>query len=247
MKVLIITGSSSGIGYSLSKKFSKKYFIVGISKYSEKIRDYNHIDIKIKLNINNHLLLKKKLVQFLNKHKNDIDELNFLFCAGIMGEPKSSLNANITHWKKTLDTNLFSNLLVLNQFKKLISKVNIRVMFFSGGGAAYDYPVFPAYAISKVSTVKLVENLEEDLKNEKKFIIIALSPGSQRTRMQALVRKHGGYIKTKSNLTNLHFFVDVFLKTNRKEISGRLFHVNENINKIKIKNKNSYKLRRVEK
>ena len=81
----------------------------------------------------------------------------------------------LRNWELVFKTNIVSNLLILQHFKIILSKIRTRIIFFAGGGAAYEYPLFPSYAVSKISSVKIVENLEEDYKNNRDFIIIALS------------------------------------------------------------------------
>ena len=162
MKILVISGTGSGIGYEMSKKFSDKYFILGISKFRDNKKNFNHLDHKIKVDINNHKKLKEKLNLFIFKFKKEISEINFLFCAAKIGNGSKTLNSNLRDWQKIFSTNVISNLFILRNFKKFIGKVPIKSVFFSGGGAAYEYPIFPAYAISKVSIVKLVENLEKN-------------------------------------------------------------------------------------
>ena len=83
--------------------------------------------------------------------------------------------------------------------------------------------------------------------NYKNFITIALSPGSQKTNMQKIVKKYGGEIKTKSNMGKLFIFLEIFFKSKNKNISGRFIHVNQNLNSFKKLDKNLFKLRRFEK
>ena len=246
MKLLVISGIGSGIGYEMSKKFKDEYFILGISKFTDNKKKFNHIDHKIKIDINNHKKLKEKINIFIFKYEKEITEINFLFCAAKIGNGSTTLNSNLIDWQKIFSTNVISNLFILKIFRIFIGKVPINTVFFSGGGAAYEYPIFPAYAISKVSIVKLVENLEEDFKHYKNFITIALSPGSQKTNMQKIVKKFGGEIKTKSNMSKLFKFLESFFELRNKNISGRFIHVNQNIKGFKKLDKNLFKLRRLE-
>lgn len=245
MKLLVITGAGSGIGYQMSKKFFRKFYILGISKFTNQRKNFSHIHKKIKIDINNHKIVKKKLKEFIKENKNEIKEINFLFCASIIGNSSKTLEDQLRNWELVFKTNIVSNLLILQHFKIILSKIRTRIIFFAGGGAAYEYPLFPSYAVSKISSVKIVENLEEDYKNNRDFIIIALSPGSQKTNMQNIVLKYGGKIKTRSNMNDLFYFISDFLNSNNKKLSGRFFHVNEKINNIKNINKNRFKLRRI--
>ena len=48
MKLLVITGAGSGIGYQMSKKFFRKFYILGISKFTNQRKNFSHIHKKIK-------------------------------------------------------------------------------------------------------------------------------------------------------------------------------------------------------
>lgn len=67
-----------------------------------------------------------------------------------------------------------------------------RVVFFAGGGAACAYPLFSDCALSKVSTVRLVENLAVEYPPSTGFSFVALAPGAVATPMLSKVEADGG-------------------------------------------------------
>ena len=74
--------------------------------------------------------------------------------------------------------------LILSLKKFLKKKTKLKIIFFSGGGAASAYPDFFGYSLTKAAVARAVENISEELKTQiSHFSIIALAPGNVKTRM----------------------------------------------------------------
>lgn len=102
-----------------------------------------------------------------------------------------------------------------------------RVVFFAGGGAAYAYPEFPAYALSKVSTVRLVENLAATYRAHPGLSFACLAPGAVSTPMLARVLAAGGEVKTKTNIAEPVRFIEQYLLSDSAALNGRYVHVRD--------------------
>jgi NAD(P)-dependent dehydrogenase (short-subunit alcohol dehydrogenase family) len=127
-----------------------------------------------------------------------------------------------------------------------------RVAMFAGGGSAYAYPTFPAYAISKTALVREVENIGVEMKDLADFSVVILAPGAVDTDMLADVRAAGAEVRTLTSITEPVGFVTSFLTAaEARKLSGRFIHVRDVWRETladadKTLGDNHWKLRRVE-
>lgn len=122
---------------------------------------------------------------------------------------------------------------------------------FSGGGAAYSFPIFPAYSASKTAMVRITENINEDLKGKGDFAIVCLAPGAVETEMLKEVRLAGAEVKTVVEISEPLTFVQEFINAKSCSFSGSLVHVRDNWKDYLNSNKSlgedtHWKLRRIE-
>jgi NAD(P)-dependent dehydrogenase (short-subunit alcohol dehydrogenase family) len=107
-----------------------------------------------------------------------------------------------------------------------------RVVFLAGGGAAYAYPLFPAYACTKASLVRAAENLHEDLRHKGDFSVVCLAPGAVDTDMLAEVRAAGAEVRTTAPVEEAVAFITAFLHSPNTALSGRFVHVRDSWNDV---------------
>lgn len=100
-------------------------------------------------------------------------------------------------------------------------------LLLSGGGAAYAYPLFSGYALSKTAMVRATENLHEELKGLGDFLSVCVAPGAMETDMLAQVRAAGAEVRTTVSLEEPVEFVTAFLETRECAFSGRFVHVRD--------------------
>lgn len=153
-------------------------------------------------------------------------------------------------YEKVFRVNLLGNLAVLEACIPNMTKDHFgRAIFFAGGGAAYAYPDFPAYALSKVSTVRLVENLSVIYPPSTGCCFVCLAPGAVDTPMLSKVVAAGGEIKTRTSIAEPVSFVEHYFLATSSLVSGRYLHVRDNwkamLNEITIPQGDEYYLRRV--
>ena len=88
----------------------------------------------------------------------------------------------------TLDEYLLGTLRVVQACAPLLDAARApAVVLFAGGGAAAAFPRFTAYALAKVATVRLVENLAEE---EPGWRVNAVAPGFVATGIHAVTLSH---------------------------------------------------------
>jgi 3-oxoacyl-[acyl-carrier protein] reductase len=173
--------------------------------------------------------------------------------AGAELGPRGPLaEADLGAWAHTLSVNVLGSLAVVQALlPRMLEGGFGRMVFFGGGGAAYAYPVFPAYASSKAAVVRAVENLHEDLAGRGDFATVCLAPGAVETDMLRQVREAGAEVRTTAPVENAVDFVRAFVNSpNAGRLSGRFVHARDGWHDVLESDSDlpadHWKLRRVE-
>ncbi len=251
--LLIVTGGSKGIGKHIvqnSSDMAKKTLGIGSS---DLINDISNLENNVYSIQNDISLIEndfKELNDFLCKH--NPKSIGVALCASQLGNHGGIMDADLKNWEKLYKVNVLGNISVIKSVLKFLKKDSfIRIVFFGGGGAAYGYPDFSGYALSKVAVVRAVENIGIELSNKfKNASIIALAPGAVSTEMLAKVESHGAEIKTRTSIDEPMKFVSDFIQDNIPSIklNGSFIHVRDKVNKYfdeELK-ENHFKLRRID-
>ena len=253
LDLLIVTGAGRGIGASIALACSPFFHSVALIGSSQKVIDMA-VGIAnskaIQLNLANYDLVDQEVSSLI---RNDIPQsIGIALCAATLGAAGGIFDSELGDWDKTYRTNVLGNIAVLKSVvKKMHPATKLRVVFFAGGGAAYGYPEFSGYALSKVATVRAVENLAQEFNSRSlNAAIIALAPGAVSTDMLAKVIAHGGSVKTRTDISEPTNFVRRFLSDDMPclKMSGRFIHVRDSVDAELISelSDSHFKLRRVE-
>ena len=161
--------------------------------------------------------------------QSSFNRFGVVLCAGILGEPGGIINGELSDWLQTYKVNVLGNLAVLKALMPRMLKASFgRIVAVAGGGAAYGYPLFSGYALSKTSLVREVENIHLELKDKGDFFITALAPGAMETDMLQQIRATGAEIRTVVDIKEPVNFVSSFLFSTHCAFSGRFVHVRDN-------------------
>jgi NAD(P)-dependent dehydrogenase (short-subunit alcohol dehydrogenase family) len=252
LDLLIVSGSSRGIGRKIVEDLSVlSRRTLGISSSRPNWNVLNESIEMVQADLKNfqlvECLLKQKLI-FSNKNP----KIGIALCAAQIGEAVGIFDANFSEWNDLLKINLLGNLAIVKAvINSMPSDSKLRVVFFAGGGAAYGYPDFFGYGLSKVAVVRAVENI--GIEFEARGIdasIIALAPGAVATDMLAKVIANGGHVKTRTEIDEPVRFVANFLldKVASAKLNGRFCHVRDEIHNLFMQDLDSskFKLRRIE-
>jgi NAD(P)-dependent dehydrogenase (short-subunit alcohol dehydrogenase family) len=154
--------------------------------------------------------------------------LGVVLAAATLGQQGGLAEANLTRWAEVFQTNVLGNLAVVRALlPRMLEARYGRIAFVSGGGAAYAYPLFSAYALSKTAIVRAVENLAAELDGKGDFATVALAPGAMETEMLAQVRAAGAAVRTTVPIEEPVEFLWRFLHAPHPAFSGRFVHVRD--------------------
>jgi NAD(P)-dependent dehydrogenase (short-subunit alcohol dehydrogenase family) len=256
-ELVIVTGAGRGIGRSIALEFGSQGAEVLCISRSEKveetaakIREDGGKAEALRLDLADFEHTGKSLAAwFTGKH---YKRIGAVLAAGSLGPSGSLATTSLAEWDLAFRSNVLGNLAVAQAALPAMLEAKFgRLVFFAGGGAAYGYPLFPAYAISKTALVRAVENLHEDLKDAGDFAVAILAPGAVDTEILAAVRAQGGYVKTTVAMEEPVGFVHAFINASTVGFSGSFVHVRDEwapfLNSGKQpEKKDQWKLRRVE-
>jgi 3-oxoacyl-[acyl-carrier protein] reductase len=253
LDLLIVTGASRGIGASIVKQCSsicKKMLVIASS---DKVNSINLDDdcelIKLQLDLTNYNDVLEKVQAEVSK-LGSISKLGIILCGAQIGEHGGLFSAELNDWENIYKCNVLGNLAVVKGCSDVIkSGAETKIAFFSGGGAAFGYPDFFGYALTKTAVVRSVENLALELSNAGyNASVIALAPGAVKTDMLDKVLAHGGSVLTRTDISEPTNFVFNFLtdKLPTKELNGKFLHVRDDLSSKDLSNKDIFKLRRIQ-
>lgn len=189
-KIALITGATSGIGYSVAKRFAaERAHVIACGRNNARLEK---LDDEIKsiggtatlVNIDLQETAKIELLaQSIFQRFGKLDIL--VGNAGILGELSPVAHINPKDWDKVIAINLTSNFHLIRCFDALLKlSESPRAMFVSSGVTNAAYAYWGAYAVSKSALEKMVETYAaENAKNSIRINII--DPGAVRTRMRA--------------------------------------------------------------
>jgi NAD(P)-dependent dehydrogenase (short-subunit alcohol dehydrogenase family) len=255
--LVVVTGAARGIGKHIALEFGKQgAHVLCISRSDSTDETANAIcstggqASALRVDLANFEEAGAKVADWLTG--NPFHRIGAVLAAGALGPAGPLASTSLGDWDSTFRTNVLGNLAVAQAVLGAMRSHRFgRFVFFAGGGAAYAYPMFPAYAVSKTALVRAVENLHEDLKDDGDFAVAILAPGAVDTDILAAVRAHGGYVKTTVSMDEPVGFAREFVNAKSVGFSGSFVHVRDNWasylnNGSTPEGKDIWKLRRVE-
>lgn len=174
-KNILITGSTSGIGFEMAKQFNKmNVFLNLLGRDHEKLNNLkNKLDKKSNINFIR-ADLNDDLNNIVSQIENKLDGI--VFNAGIVDyKPLKFLNEEA--FLKLFKTNYFSSIFLLKNLIKL-KKVNNEssIVFISSLSSSIGIPGTLAYSASKASVDSSVKVLANEL-SKNKIRVNSIAPG----------------------------------------------------------------------
>ena len=254
--LVVITGAGRGIGKAIAIEAAKTSFVLCISRSESAMETAQTVlnaggnAAGLMVDIEDYQTAEAKEGEWLSN--SSFKRIAAVFAAAILGPQGPLMDSKIGDWDRAFKINVLGNLAVA---RALLPAQKLhrfgRLLFFAGGGAAYAYPMFPAYAASKTALVRIVENLHEDLKDKGDFAVAILAPGAVETDMLASVRARGAEVRTTVDISEPTAFAREFIMSETCSFSGCFVHVRDSWpellnSKRALPGKDLWKLRRVE-
>ena len=234
-KYIIISGSNSGLGKSLSENFIKDGHDT-LLVYRKNINNSYFLNLKkknkqkiffFKLDLLDQKKIKK-LVLFVNKNFNKANVL--INNAADIGPIGLFHKNNFESWKNNLIVNLVNTAFLIKVIIPIFIKKKSSIINISGGGATKFREYFSAYSISKTGIVRLTENLSKEYASTN-MNFFAVAPGMMKTKMffKTHLKK---YIKNNSKRVSFtdpadsYELIKLLINEKSKKLSGKLFSVN---------------------
>ncbi len=179
---------------------------------------------------------------------NTFKRLGLVLAAAVLG-PRDY--QDLIGWDECYRVNVLGSLAVYSSLlPRMLEHKFGRIIGFAGGGAAYAYPLFPAYAASKSALVRVIENIQVDLNDKGDIATVCLAPGANDTNTLKQVRAAGAQVKTVVDIAEPVAFVREFLLCRDCGFKGAFIHVRDNwrdyLNNGKKIDNEQWKLRRTE-
>ena len=157
---ILITGTTSGLGKEIFSELKKdkknKFFLLSrnVKAKDEKVITYN-------LDLSNYKLLTKKIKQIVRDSKNKIDLIICNAAQGVFGDIDQ---IKMNDYKKDMDVNFFSHLLIIKSFIPLMKKNKYgHIVNISSGAAIVGLKKSSSYSISKSCMQILIESIHPEL------------------------------------------------------------------------------------
>lgn len=256
-ELVIVTGAGRGIGRSIALAMGNQGAEILCISQSERARQTAECIVAdggvagwISVDLSDFNGTEASVSEWLSGKS--FSRIGLVLAAGTLGPAGPLSGSSLSAWDHVFRTNVLGNLAVAKAALPAMQYGRYgRMIFFAGGGAAYAYPTFPAYAASKAALVRAVENLNEDLKGQGDFAIVILAPGAVETDTLAEVKRNGGYVRTTVPIEEPVEFVKQFLCARQCNFSGCFVHVRDIWQKFlnsdeNLHSKDFWMLRRVE-
>jgi NAD(P)-dependent dehydrogenase (short-subunit alcohol dehydrogenase family) len=186
-KVCLVAGASGKIGACLARRFYDEGARLALTYHVRRPEQLcsgsedEHSRLEFyQLDITDWAQVK----QVTNRVQNDFSQLDVLVnCTGTVGPIGPLETLDIREWVRAIEINLIGS---VNLARAVLPVMKERgrgkILFFSGGGAAYGRPYFTSYSSSKAALVRFTESLGQELKSNN-IQVNAIAPGAVNSRM----------------------------------------------------------------
>ena len=221
--VIIVTGASRGLGHAVARRWASEGVpVLGLARQESKVPGMENLCVDL-----------ADLAGTEHAVRAWIDGQSYrriavVCAAGTLGEKGGILDGDLADWGRTLQTNVLGNCAVIRALlPRMLENQYGRIVTVAGGGAAYAYPLFSGYALSKTAVVRATENLDAELRGKGDFLTVCLAPGAMETEMLAKVRAAGAEVKTTVAMEEPVEFIARFVCAEACGFSGRFVHVRD--------------------
>jgi 3-oxoacyl-[acyl-carrier protein] reductase len=203
----LIAGASGAIGLAVARLFHQEGANLALTYLSQKpASGFQNSDparvLEMPLDIRQKEQLNAAVKQVVDRF-GTIDVL--VNCTGVLGPIGPTATVPMEAWTEAVEINLLGSFYLTRAVLPLmLAHKRGKIIYFSGGGAAYARPFFTAYGASKAALVRFTESLAEELV-ESCVDVNIIAPGPVNSRMWNQMRSSGGAggTKTLSEIKNM--------------------------------------------
>jgi NAD(P)-dependent dehydrogenase (short-subunit alcohol dehydrogenase family) len=220
---VIVTGASRGLGLAVARRcVAERLPVLGLARTEATVQGMESLSVDLA-----DLERTERAVRAWIDGK-PYRRLAVVCAAGTLGKKGGILDGDLADWGKTIQTNVLGNFAVIRALlPRMLENRYGRIVTVAGGGAAYAYPLFSGYALSKTAVVRATENLDVELREKGDFLTVCLAPGAMETEMLAQVRAAGAEVKTTVAMEEPVEFIARFMCAEACAFSGRFVHVRD--------------------
>jgi NAD(P)-dependent dehydrogenase (short-subunit alcohol dehydrogenase family) len=250
-KVVCITGASGGIGGAIAQAFAERGAFLSLihreHAVAENLKAKGEKVLLFKGDVADPSFVESMAAETMKKW----DRIDIVINAAATLGPVGILSeTDVEGWMRVLKTNLYGTYLMMHEVLPFMMAARKgKIINFSGGGGAYSYPRFTAYASTKAAIVRLTETVADEVAS---YGIQAnvVAPGAVETDMLAKVRAAGGEVKTVVSVEEPVKLVLFLASSFSDTVTGRFIHSRDDywsFGPDLAKELDLYKLRRVQK
>jgi len=175
---ILITGTSSGLGYGLADYYLKQgHTVFGLSRKLNSEQKKHKNFVFLSQDMTNYNELKTNLLSFLK----DINTLDLVILnAGILNQIKDLKDTGLDEIKKVMDVNVWSNKVLIDSLYQHVEKID-QIVAISSGASVSGSRGWNAYSLSKATLNMLISLYSKEFTNTH---FCALAPGLIDTKMQ---------------------------------------------------------------
>lgn len=157
MKIAVVTGGTSGMGFGVAKMLiGKGYYVYATyvgSDFTEQIENFE----AIKCNQTN----REEVYAFINYVKSKTDHLDCLLCNAGMSIRKSFIEYEDKDWDAMMEVAVNSHYIMCREFYPIIP-AGSRILFTGSQMAVHPHATVLAYGVTKSAVCALSKNLVKE-------------------------------------------------------------------------------------
>ena len=169
MKSVLVFGGARGIGRAVANAFVVEGFGVTVVARTRKEIDATVSEFSVMGEVQGYqadVSVYREVEEAVESHLAKFEGFDVVVNAAAIQGPIGPLWKNDpNHWAKNVSINLIGSFNVCRAVvPEMIKAESGAIILFSGGGAAYARPNFSAYGVTKTGVLRLVETINEELK-----------------------------------------------------------------------------------
>ena len=217
--VVLVTGSSKGIGKETIIRYAKEGYDVVINynnslndalKVEEEVKKYNVNTLIVKCDISN----EEEVIDMVNLIKEEYGKVDVLINNAGIAIDTTFEDKTVDNFRRTLDVNLIGTFLVSKYVSKIMDD-GVIINISSTNGIDTTYPESLDYDASKAGVISLTHNLATYL--SPKIRVNAICPGWVNTEMNKEL--DSSFVKEETKKIKLGRFADP------KEIADAIYKI----------------------